>query len=75
MALKNMEMNSKQEKYNKLLELQKKYQAGIIKDEDLTYKQIILLNRLYDIQLQELEDKNEITLNKVKNYMKKMACN
>ena len=73
--MKNMEMNSKQEKYNKLLELQKKYRAGIIKDEDLTYEQIILLNRLYDIQLQELEDKNEITLNKVKSYMKKMACN
>ncbi len=73
--MKNMEMNSKQEKYNKLLELQKKYRAGIIKDEDLTYEQIILLNRLYDIQLQELEDKNEITLNKVKKYMKKMACN
>ena len=73
--MKNMEMNSKQKKYNKLLELQKKYRAGIIKDEDLTYEQIILLNRLYDIQLQELEDKNEITLNKVKSYMKKMAFN
>ena len=73
--MKDMEMNNKQEKYNKLLELQKKYQAGIIKDEDLTYEQIILLNRLYDIQLQELEDKNEITLKKVKKYMKKMACN
>lgn len=71
----NMEMNNKQEKYNKLLELQKKYKAGLIKDEDLTYEQIILLNKLYDIQIQELEEENEIKLNKVKKYMKKMACN
>ena len=46
-----MENNDKFVKYTELLELQMKYRTGIIKDEDLTYEQIILLNRLYDMQM------------------------
>ena len=71
----NMEMNNKQDKYKTLLELQKKYRAGIIKYEDLSYEQKILLNRLYDIQIQQLEDENKKNINKIKKYMKKTVCN
>lgn len=70
--MENMVTNNKNEKYKKLLELQSKYREGIIKDEDLTYEQIILLNRLYDMQLQKLENENEKKLNKIMKYRKKI---
>ena len=54
-----MEYNDKFVKYTELLELQMKYRTGIIKDEDLTYDQIILLNRLYDMQMNKMEEENE----------------
>lgn len=69
--MENM-MMSKQDKYKQLLDLQKKYRAGIIKDEDLTLEQKILLNKLYDMQLQKLENENEKNLNKIMKYRKKI---
>lgn len=65
-------MMSNQEKYNKLLELQKKYRAGVVKDEDLTLNQKLLLNRLYDMQLQKLEEENKKNLNKILKYRNKI---
>ena len=44
-----MESNEKYVRYADLLKLQMKYREGIIKDEDLTYDEVILLNRLYDM--------------------------
>ncbi len=68
--MENM-MSSKFEKYTKLLKLQEKYRAGIIKDEDLTYEQMIQLNKLYDMQIEKLEAENERNLNKITKYRKK----
>lgn len=68
--MENM-MNDKEDKYKKILELYKKYRAGTIKDEELNLKQKILLSRLYDIEIQKLEDENDKTSNKIINYMKK----
>ncbi len=65
-------MNSKMEKYKNLLKLQEKYRLGIIKDEDLSLEEKILLNKLYDIQLQRLEEENNKNLNKILKYRKKM---
>jgi Ca2+-binding EF-hand superfamily protein len=69
-VMENM-MNDKEDKYKKMLELYKKYRAGTIKDEELNLKQKILLSRLYDIEIQKLEDENDKNLNKIINYMKK----
>lgn len=67
-----MENNDKFVKYTELLELQMKYRTGIIKDEDLTYEQIILLNRLYDMQMNKLEEENEKNRSKIMRYRRKM---
>lgn len=69
--MENM-MMSKQDKYKQLLDLQKKYRAGIIKDEDLTLEQKILLSRLCNIQIQRLENENEKILDKIMKYKKKL---
>lgn len=69
--MKDMTMNNK-EQYNQLLELQRKYRLGLIKDEDLTYKQKILLIRLYDMQMKKTEEANEKNLNKIMKYRKKI---
>ena len=69
--MKDMTMNNN-EQYNQLLELQRKYRLGIIKDEDLTYKQKILLIRLYDMQMKKIEEANEKNLNKIMKYRKKI---
>ena len=61
-----------QNKYKQLLDLQKKYRAGIVKDEDLTLEQKILLSRLCDIQTQRLENENEKNLDKIIKYKKKI---
>ena len=68
-----MKNNDKYVKYKELLELQMKYRIGIIKDEDLTYEQIILLNRLYDMQMEKLEKENERKRNKIMNYKRKIS--
>lgn len=67
-----MENNDKFVKYTELLELQMKYRTGIIKDEDLTYDQIILLNRLYDMQMNKMEEENEKNRNKIMRYRRKL---
>ena len=67
-----MENNDKFVKYTELLELQMKYRTGIIKDEDLTYDQIILLNRLYDMQMNKMEEENEKNISKIMRYIRKM---
>lgn len=69
--MENM-MMSKQDKYKQLLDLQKKYRAGIVKDEDLTLEPKILLSRLCDIQIQRLENENEKNLDKIMKYKKKL---
>lgn len=69
--MKDMTMNNK-EQYNQLLELQRKYRLGLIKDENLTYKQKILLIRLYDMQMKKIEEANEKNLNKIMKYRKKI---
>ena len=66
-----MENNDKFVKYTELLELQMKYRTGIIKDEDLTYDEVILLNRLYDMQMEKLEQENERYRAKIKRYKRK----
>ena len=43
-----------------LLELQKKYEEGLILEEDMTEKQRIELEKLYDEQISELDTKIEI---------------
>lgn len=67
--MENM-MMTKQEKYKQLLELYKKYRLGTLKDKDLSLEQKILLSRLYDIQMQKLENENEKNLNKIMKYIK-----
>lgn len=67
-----MENNDKFVKYTELLELQMKYRTGIIKDEDLTYEQIILLNRLYDMQINKMEEENEKNRTKIMKYRRKL---
>ena len=61
------------DKYEELLKFQMEYRTGIITDEDLTYEQIILLNRLYDIQMEKLEKENEKKRNKIMNYKRKIS--
>ena len=66
-----MENNEKYVRYTDLLKLQMKYREGIIKDEDLTYDEVILLNRLYDMQMEKLEQENERYRDKIKRYKRK----
>lgn len=66
-----MENNDKYVKYTDLLKLQMKYREGLIKDEDLTYEEVILLNRLYDMQMNKLEQENEKYKAKLKRYKRK----
>ena len=67
------DMMSNQEKYNNLLKLQKDYRSGIIKDEELSLKQKILLNKLYDMQLQKLEEENQKKLSRIIKYKNKIS--
>lgn len=66
-----MESSEKYVRYADLLKLQMKYREGIIKDEDLTYDEVILLNRLYDMQMEKLEQENERYRAKIKRYKRK----
>ena len=63
--------NEKYARYTDLLKLQMKYRAGLIKDEDLTYEEIILLNRLYDMQMDKMEQENTKIRLKVMRYRRK----
>lgn len=66
-----MENNDKYVRYTDLLKLQMKYREGLIKDEDLTYEEVILLNRLYDMQMNKLEQENEKYKAKIRRYKRK----
>lgn len=63
--------NEKYVRYTDLLKLQMKYRTGLIKDEDLTYEEIILLNRLYDMQMDKMEEENAKIRLKVMRYRRK----
>lgn len=63
--------NEKYARYTDLLKLQMKYRTGLIKDEDLTYEEIILLNRLYDMQMDKMEQENTKIRLKVMRYRRK----
>ena len=66
-----MENNDKYIRYKELLKLQMEYSSGIMKYEDLNYEQVILLNRLYDMQMEKLEQENERNRAKIIKYRKK----
>lgn len=68
-----MEKNNNLEKYQELLKLQEKIQKGIISKDQLTYKEKIMLCRLYDLQMIEIEDENKRLLNKVLEYKKRIS--
>ena len=55
----------KKEKYDELLELQRKYENGELDDKDLTLEELDLLNKLYDIQIRDLTKSNEIRKQKL----------
>lgn len=61
------------QKYEELLKLQNDLRTGKIKAEELTYKQMILLTRLYDMQIETLENENEALIEKVVKYKKKIS--
>lgn len=42
--------------YNKLLELQKKYEDGLISEDDMTLEEIDALHKLYLKQIKELKE-------------------
>lgn len=44
------------EDYKKLLELQQKYEDGIITEKDMTVEELEALNKLYLKQIKELEN-------------------
>ena len=56
----------------KLLKLQKQYDNGEIKEEDLTQEQYSSLCDLYDKQIAELKKSNEIRKQKLLEYRKKL---
>lgn len=60
----------KKEKYDELLELQRKYENGEIDDSDLTLEELDLLNKLYDIQIKELTKSNELRKQKLLAFRK-----
>ena len=62
----------KKEKYDELLELQRKYENGELDDKDLTLEELDLLNKLYDIQIRDLTKSNEIRKQKLLEYRRKL---
>ena len=61
------------EKEEVLLELQKKYRKGIIKEEDLTIKEILGLKKLYKKQIKYLEKSIEEDKKKIIEMRKKYS--
>lgn len=68
-----MEMSRKLEKYQELLLLQEKVRKGIIKKEDLSYRDLIMLCRLYDMQTEEIYKTNDELRNKIIEYKNKIS--
>ena len=60
----------KKEKYDELLELQRKYENGELDENDLTLEELDLLNKLYDIQIRDLTKSNEIRKQKLLEFRK-----
>ena len=55
-----------------ILELQRLFREGKIKEEDLTSEQINELGKLYDRQIEELRISNEYRKKKLLQYREKM---
>ena len=66
-AIRNIE-----DEETKLLKLQKQYDNGEIKEEDLTQEQYISLCNLYDKQIVDLRKSNEIREQKLLEYRRKL---
>lgn len=66
-----MDYNMKKEKYDELLLLQEKYENGEITEADLSIEELDLLNKLYDIQIKELEESNKKRKQKLLDFRKK----
>lgn len=69
-SLKNIE-----DEETKLLKLQKQYDSGEIKEEDLTQEQVKSLCGLYKKQIEKLEKSNEIRKQKLAEYRRKLQTN
>ena len=66
--MRKMENNEKYAKYADLLKLQMKYREGLIKDEDLTYEEVI--NKMKEhkaINMYDFLKKHKTCLKKLKN--------
>lgn len=68
-----MEKNRKLEKYQELLILQEKVRKGVVKKADLSYRDLIMLCRLYDMQTDEIYKTNDELKNKVIEYKKRIS--
>ena len=68
--LKNIE-----DEETKLLKLQKQYDSGEIKEEDLTQEQVKSLCGLYKKQIEKLEKSNEIRKQRLAEYRRKLQTN
>lgn len=66
-----MDYNMKKEKYDELLLFQEKYENGEISEADLSIEELDLLNKLYDIQIKELEESNKKRKQKLLDFRKK----
>ena len=66
-----MDYNMKKEKYDELILLQEKYENGEISEADLSIEELDLLNKLYDIQIKELEESNKKRKQKLLDFRKK----
>ena len=54
-----------------IIELQRLYREGKIKEEDMTYEQKDALNKLYDKQIEDLRLSNEYRKRKLLEYRNK----
>ena len=59
----------------KLLELQRQYRVGEIKEEELTKEQVNALCALYDKQIESLRKSNEIRKQRLLEYRSKLQTN
>ena len=69
-SLKNIENEE-----NELLNLQKQYRSGKIKEKEMTKEQIKRLCNLYDKQILELKKSNDTRKQKLLEYRKKLKNN
>ena len=76
-AIRNLEnqLLEIEDEETKLLNLQKQYRSGEIKEEDLTKEQVTSLCELYDKQIEKLRKSNEIRKRKLAEYRRKLQTN